>query len=124
MDDRTCVIGHIGYPARYGDYDDNQMYYDESPELIDAMLKKIIDKGFGIEINTSNFGRALDETMPPRSILQRYIQLGGEIITIGSDAHNITDIGKGYSRARDMLINFGVKYVCVFDKLKPEFIKL
>jgi len=124
MDDRVSVIGHIGYAARYSPYEDNKLKYEDFSDIIDELLIKIIKRGFGIELNTSNYGRKLDEIMPPISIIKRYRQLGGEIITIGSDAHKLKDIGKEYSKARQIALNAGFKYVSVFKNLESEFITL
>jgi len=124
MDDRVSVIGHIGYAARYSPYEDNKLKYEDFSDIIDELLIKIIKRGFGIELNTSNYGRQLNEIMPPISIIKRYRQLGGEIITIGSDAHKLKDIGKEYSKARQIALNAGFKYVSVFKNLESEFIAL
>ncbi|MEX1376443.1 MAG: histidinol-phosphatase HisJ family protein [Eubacteriales bacterium] len=124
MDPRVSVIGHIGYAARYSPYEDNRIYYEEFKDVIDELLTKAIQKGIGIEINTSNFGKYYEETMPPVSIINRYRELGGEILTIGSDAHVLHEIGKEYDRARQIAIDAGFKYICVFKNLKPEFIAL
>jgi len=124
MDDRVSVLGHIGYAARYSPYEDYKLRYEDFSEIIDDILLKTIRRGFGIELNTSNYGRKLDELMPPISIVNRYRQLGGEIITIGSDAHNCADIGKEYNTARQIALDAGFKKVCVFKNLKPEFIDL
>lgn len=124
MDSRVSVLGHIGYAARYAPYEDKRIYYEEFKDVIDEMLKRAIARGIGIEINTSNFGRYYDETMPPVSIIKRYRELGGEILTIGSDAHRLHEIGKEYDRARQIAIDAGFKYACVFKNLKHEFVAL
>lgn len=124
MDDRVSVLGHIGYAARYSPYEDYKLRYEDFSEVIDDILLKTIKRGFGIELNTSNYGKKLDELMPPVSIVNRYKQLGGEIITIGSDSHYPEDVGKGYSRAKQIALDAGFKNVCVFKDLKPEFIDL
>ena len=124
MDDRVSVIGHIGYAARYSPYEDYKLRYEEFSEIIDEFLIKIIKRGLGIELNTSNFGKKLDEIMPPISIIKRYRELGGEIITIGSDAHNLEDIGKEYIVAKEIALDAGFEYVSVFKNLQHEFIKL
>lgn len=124
MDDRVSVLGHIGYAARYSPYEDYKLRYEDFSEIIDEILLKTIKRGFGIELNTSNYGRKLDELMPPVSIVNRYRQLGGEIITIGSDSHTSADIGKAYNTARQIALDAGFKKVCVYKNLEPEFIDL
>ena len=121
MDDRVCVIGHI---AKYAPYEDYRLKYDEFREIIDDILRKIINRGFGIELNTSNYGKKLNDIVPPVSVIQRYRQLGGEIITIGSDSHYTEDVGKACEKARQIALDAGFKYLSVFKNLKKEFIKL
>ncbi|MBN2879611.1 MAG: histidinol-phosphatase HisJ family protein [Clostridia bacterium] len=124
MDDRVSVIGHIGYAARYSPYEDYRLRYEDYKDVIDELLIKAVKRGIGIEINTSNFGRQRDEVMPPVSIIKRYRQLGGEIITIGSDAHRVNDIGKGFEVARQIALEAGFKYISIFKNLKEEKIPL
>lgn len=124
FDERVSVIGHIGYAARYSPYDDYKLRYEDYNEIIDEILIKAIKRGFGIELNTSNYRNKLKELMPPVSIVNRYKQLGGEIITIGSDAHISSEIGNAYDAAKQIALNAGFKKVCVFKNLKPHFIDL
>ncbi len=124
MDERVSVIGHIGYAARYSPYKDKKLRYEDFRETIDDILLKVIKRGFGIELNTSNYGRDLNEIMPPVPIIKRYRQLGGEIITIGSDAHRLSDIGKKYDIAKQIAMDAGFRNVSIFKNLKPEFIEL
>jgi len=124
MDDRVSIIGHIGYIARYSPYDDYELRYEEFKDIFDELLIKAVRRGIGIEINTSNFGRKRDELMPPVSIIKRYRQLGGEILTIGSDSHRVSDIGKGFETARQIALEAGFKYLSVFKNLKEEKLPL
>jgi histidinol-phosphatase (PHP family) len=57
-------------------------------------------------------------------ILKRYRELGGEIITVGSDAHKPEDIGSHFNDAAELLSACGFRYYCVFEKRVAEFIKL
>ncbi len=122
MDDRVCVIGHIGYIAKYAPYDDSRLLYEDFSEIIDDILTRIIKRGFGIEINTANFGKKLNETMPPSPIIKRYRQLGGEIVTIGSDAHYTQDVGKAYYKAKQTALDAGFTHASIFKNLKQEYI--
>lgn len=127
FDKRTSVLGHIGYAVRYGikngHYDNPQLQYKDYPELIDELLMKVINRGIGLELNTSNYNYS-NEPMPPASIINRYKQLGGEILTIGSDAHKVCDIGQHYDKGISVAKAAGFKYVAVYKKLKPSFIKI
>ena len=112
------VVGHIGYITRFTADNKRPIQYDEYPELFDEILKTVIKHDKGIEINTK--GRSITgETLPPRSLLKRYHALGGEIITIGSDAHAFARVGDGISETIQMLKEIGFKAVTCFDRLTP-----
>ncbi len=90
-------------------------------EVIDKILKKLIEKKIGIEINTSALRYGLRDFHPCRKILKRYRELGGEIITIGSDAHRALDIMRDFDKAKDVLRELGFEKYCVFTKRKLEY---
>lgn len=118
------VLGHIDIIRRYGDYEDKSLKYSEFADLIDATLKILIEKGKGIEVNTSGFRYNLGSPLPGTEIIKRYRELGGEIITVGSDAHSISHIGYNFDCVKDELISAGFKYYTYFEKRKPVFSKL
>lgn len=119
-----CVYGHLNFISRYGMYDDNSLDYMEFAPAIDRVLKALIERGKGIEINTSGFRYGIDNCYPDIEILKRYKALGGEIITVGSDAHYAKDVADHISYAYNMLNTAGFKYITVFQGRKPNFIKL
>ena len=104
------VLGHIDYIERYvkqyGGYD-GSFCYDDHSELLDEIFRYIIGEGIGIEINTSGFKYGLGHVHPDSRFVKRYKQLGGEIVTIGSDAHDITQIGAHFERAESALREAG-----------------
>lgn len=116
-----CVYGHLDFISRYGVYADNSVAYEEYRDIIDDVLKKLIESGKGIEINTSGYRYGINGTYPQLSILKRYKELGGEIVTIGSDAHNPNDIAGRFDAAYDMLETVGFKYITLYRNLKPVF---
>lgn len=118
------VYGHMDFISRYGMYEDNTLEYRDYSDLIDSCLASLIEKDKGIEINTSGFRYGIDGTYPSMTILKRYRELGGEIITAGSDSHRPEDTGDHIEYAYDMMRTAGFKYVSVFRNRKPEFIKL
>lgn len=118
-----CILGHLDLVKRYGNLNniiDDKVFSDE----IDEILKLAIYDGKGIEINTSSFRYRLPDLTPSSYILKRYKELGGEIITTGSDSHNTSQVAHEFKRIYEFLRNSGYKYVCTFDKMKPNFIKL
>ena len=119
--DKFCVYGHIDFISRYGIYKDNSLKYRDYSDLIDEVLKTLINKNKGIEINTSGYRYKLNQTYPQYDILKRYKELGGEIITIGSDAHTPDYVGDHFEVAYEMLVKSGFKYITRFKNLKPSF---
>ncbi len=122
--EKFCVYGHIDFISRYGTYNDKTLKYSDYNDIIDEVLKLLINKNRGIEINTSGYRYKLNQTYPQYAILKRYKELGGEIITIGSDAHTPNYIADHFEVAYDMLEKAGFKYISRFKNLKPIFISI
>lgn len=118
------VYGHIDYVVRYGPNQNREYSYGRYQDILDEILRTIISKGCGIELNTGGFHYGLGEPNPCRAIIRRYRQLGGEIITIGADAHSPDKISYAFDKAADILADCGFTYYTVFKDRKPEFIKL
>lgn len=118
------VVGHIGYAARSCDNHLREPFcYARSSELFDAILKTVIADGKGIEVNTSSLC-TVGIPMPPSDVLARYRELGGEIVTIGSDAHHASRVGDGCADIMDMLKSIGFSYVTTFEAMQPIFHKI
>ena len=118
------VYGHLDYVVRYAPNQHKYYSYNKFKEIIDTILTKIISLDKGIEINSGSFRYGLPFSNPCTEIIKRYKELGGEIITIGSDAHNPKDIAHSFNLINDILLNCGFKYYCNFSKRKPIFVKL
>lgn len=118
------IVGHIDYIARYGLYDDKSLSYHDFTDIIDSLLTATIQYGKGIEINTSGIRYNLGQTHPHFDIIKRYKQLGGEIITVGSDAHRPEDIATHFDLAEQYLADLGFKAVAVFRSRKAVMVDL
>ena len=95
---------------------------EEYREIVDEILKVLVAKGKGMEINTSGVDRVGD-FLPGEAYLRRFRELGGEIVTVGSDAHTADRVGQYVPRALELLKEiFGC--VCTFADRKPIFHKL
>lgn len=118
------VYGHLDYVRRY--VRDKSYVYNDSKfyDITEMILKNIISKGHGIELNTRGLQQGFTPYIPTIAILERYKKLGGEIVTIGSDSHNIRNLGYGFKTAKDILINSGFKYFTSFENRKPTFVPL
>jgi histidinol-phosphatase (PHP family) len=122
------VYGHLDYIIRYViKYYGNVMTrlnYIEFKELLDEILLSIIKNDKGIEINTSGIRYGLGTPHPNIEIVKRYKELGGKIITIGSDAHEKKDLASNFDVAYDMLDEAGFESIAVYHNREPEFIKI
>lgn len=122
--DNYDVFGHIDYIIRYGGYDLKMYRYETYKDIIDDILKVIIQKGKGIEINTSGLRYGLGVLHPLLDVLKSYKRLGGTIVTFGSDAHQISDYYAGYDEAIQLLRDAGFKEVTVYKLRKPTFVSI
>lgn len=118
------VYGHLDYIVRYGP-NKNQFYsYEKFADVLEEILKVLIQKGKGIEINTGGFKYGLGHPNPTEKILKRYRELGGEIITIGADAHKPEHVAYDFKKVPEILAGCGFRYFTVFQQRKPVFYKI
>ncbi len=114
------TMAHITYPLRYlcGVY---KIPYDFSrfDDIIDEVFKTLIVKGKALEINTSGLRQNLNETMPGERYVKRFRELGGEFVTIGSDAHFAADVGAGIQQGLEIAQRCGFRYTTFFQKREP-----
>ncbi|MBO4376029.1 MAG: histidinol-phosphatase HisJ family protein [Lachnospiraceae bacterium] len=118
------VYGHLDYVVRYGASKDKNYSYEKYRDLFDKMLEELLDNEKGIEINTAGLRKGLGFAHPHIDILKKYKSLGGEIVTIGSDAHKPEDVAADFNVAEDMLKECGFKYYTIFENRIPEYKKL
>ena len=118
------IFGHIDYIVRYGPNKNKYYSYKDHDGVLDEILRQLIKRGKGIEINTAGYRKLGNEPNPSSEILKRYRELGGEIITVGSDAHSPGSVAYDFDRAEALLKELGYGYYCIFRDRKPEFIRL
>lgn len=113
------VLAHLDLIVRY---DKNGVYpFREVRDLVAEILKTAIADGKGIELNTSSWHYGLADTQPSRDILLLYKDLGGRIITIGSDGHTTRWLGDHIREAQEILKEIGFTEICTFDRMRPVF---
>ena len=95
------TLGHIDYICRKAPYEDSLLHYEEFPKEIDNILKLLADKGKSLEINTRLFGQK-DALKELEIICQRFKELGGQTVTIGSDSHHASAIGYSIEHAYEL----------------------
>lgn len=114
------VVGHLDYIIRYGPFDFKFYEYEDFKEIIDAILKAVIKKNKGIEVNTSGLRGPLNTIFPKEKVLKRYKEFGGKIITIGSDAHFNKDYYAGILDEINHLKVLGFSEISSFTKREEK----
>lgn len=122
---RFDSLSHLTYPWRYivGEHGltiQDELYEDK----IDEILKQLIRKRKSLEVNTSGFRQKLGETMPNEIILRRYRELGGKMITLGSDAHRWADVGAGIEQGLALLRKIGFTHFTIYVQHQPKFLPI
>jgi histidinol-phosphatase (PHP family) len=118
------VLGHFDLVKRYGVAHYGSFRPQAYEEEIRAVLRTAIQHGVGLEINTSGLRQAPAEPYPGRTVLDWYQELGGEILTIGSDAHHVAHLGAGCAEAAELARSVGYRAATVFEERQPRWIDL
>lgn len=115
------VVGHLTLPLRYlNERRGFHLTFDGFEAEIEDILRLVVEKGLGIEVNT-NHGKM---PLPDGKWLRMYRQLGGEIITLGSDAHRASDVGCAIRENQELLRVCGFRRFCTFDRGNPVWHEL
>ena len=127
-------MAHIGYCLRYMHRQgfDAEITMERYGGKLDTLLRMLIENGKGIELNVADLvpgghdapgehAEPLLKPVPSIEILRRYRELGGDIITVGSDAHSVKAAGVGLREGYQLLSDIGFRYVAVYKRHKPEF---
>ena len=115
---RFQVLGHLTLPLRYiNEHHGEHMTFRRHMDRVEEIFRTIIPQGVGIECNT-NRG---NEPLPGEDILRLYRSLGGEIITLGSDAHRPEDVGCFIRQRQELLRTCGFRYFTTFERGRPLF---
>ncbi len=117
-------IGHLDLVKRYASGNGTKADFMDHRDKLEEILTMIIQNGKGIEVNTSGLRQSAGECLPGFDIISFYRQLGGEIITVGSDAHIAGDVGKGIKDAIEIIQRAGFNYMTVYTGRQPSMIKL
>ena len=112
------VVVRVGKPL-YGGYDPRR--YEEA---IRAVLKNCIERGIALDLNTQGLRNRCQLLTPGVEILTWYAEMGGERVTLGSDAHTPDDIAANFDLALDALHTVGLKYVTQFEKREARLARV
>ncbi|NLT12522.1 MAG: histidinol-phosphatase HisJ family protein [Clostridiaceae bacterium] len=118
------ILGHYDYISRYAPYKDCKMYYDICPDEFDTLFRAMINSEKSLEINTRSISKLRsqghDNPMPDDRILLRYKELGGTIISLGSDAHSPDGLGQYFNETRKFLKQLGFDILTSYKNRKPQ----
>lgn len=118
-------LAHLTYPLRYiYERTDIRPDLDEYSEIIDEIFTYLVKRDKALEINTSGLFADIKSTLPDINLIKRFKELGGKYVTIGSDAHNCKDLGRGVERGIELAKTCGFKYFTVFENRIPKFIEI
>jgi histidinol-phosphatase (PHP family) len=118
------VLGHFDLVKRYGVNQYGPFDPTIFQEEIRVVLRKAVEKGIGLEINTSGLRQAPGEPYPALTVLRWYRALGGEILTLGSDAHHTKELGMGIARAQELAREAGFQVIATYKARQPRWIEL
>ncbi len=121
------TLAHITYPYRYFKRNGREGIADifgKGREYFEPVLKRIIKKGIALEVNTSGLRQDAGVTFPHTDLISFYRELGGEMITIGSDAHYPGDLAADIAPVCGLIKSLGFDSIVTFNKRKPIFHKI
>lgn len=115
-------MGHLDYIVRYGKKRKGRNYsYKKYAGIIDEILKLLVRYNIALELNTCGLRKQLGAPNPRPEILRRYRELGGTLVTIGSDAHKPLFLGYAFNTAKEILKTCGFTHFVYYEDRKPKF---
>lgn len=118
-------LGHFDYLIRYipASCGDKDYVFKEYKEVLDEIFKFLIEHNKALEINTAGLIKGLSCFHPKLETLKRYLELGGERITIGSDGHSPDKIATEFKKTEELLLSCGVKGYYVYKGRQEKFVE-
>ncbi|AQR95405.1 histidinol-phosphatase HisJ family protein [Clostridium saccharoperbutylacetonicum] len=113
------VLGHLDMIKRYDEI--SEYPFEKVKTIITDILKIVISDGKGIEINTSSHRYDLNDLTPSKDILRLYKNLGGKILTIGSDTHKKEHLGAYIEATKNELKKLGFNSYCTYENMIPIY---
>jgi len=117
--DHWSVLAHLDLIKRYDPA--GVQAFPANRDLVAATLEHVIAQGKGIELNTSSVRYGLADSQPAREILELYRDLGGSIVTLGSDSHEPAHLGAYLRHYQHYLASLGFEGFCTYDRMEPTF---
>ena len=117
-------MGHLDYIVRYGKRKSGTYSYRAYADIIDEILKLLVRYNIAIELNTAGIRKQLGHPNPHPDILRRYRDLGGTLVTLGSDSHKEYSLGFAFDTACEILRSCGFTHTVYYEKRQPKFVRL
>ncbi len=123
--DKFDTLAHLTYPLRYikGNYG-KPVDMSRYAEIIDEILLTLIKNKKSLELNTAGLRKPIGTTSPDEDILKRYKELGGSLITIGSDAHYAEHLGNGIGKGYEIALRCGFDKIALYQGRNPTLIPI
>ena len=111
------IMGHYDYIARYAPYPQASILYRDFSDIFDEMFRYLIQEGKALEINTKSYQEYKGRTPQLDSdILNRYKEMGGEIISFGSDSHDRERVGNNFTHYAGLMHRHGFRWTAHYEK--------
>ena len=117
-------LAHLTYPFRYIPADRQPGGYGRWEDIIDAIFRTLAQNGKALEINTSGLRKEIGLTQPDLPLIRRFFACGGELVTVGSDAHRTNEVGADIDRGLALAVEAGFRYVTLYSERKPQPVKI
>lgn len=125
LGDRFDIMGHYDYVTRYAPYPECSIFLKDFPDLLDTILRHLAENGKALEINTKTYQNYKGRTpVLDKNILLRYRELGGEMISLGSDSHDAGNVGHNFEQTAALIKSCGFKYLVHFEGRKPVMLPI
>lgn len=117
-------FGHLDFVVRYGPYQNKYYNLKTYGDCIDPILRELIRKDKALEVNTGGYKYGMGEPNPGWDVVRRYRELGGKLITIGSDAHVPGYLGYEFEKTASLLKKCGFREYAVYHRHEPVMMPL
>ena len=125
LGDDFDIMGHFDYIVRYAPYPKESILYRDFPAIMDEILKFLVENGKGFEVNTKSYKPyGLRTPQLDRDILIRYLELGGEIICLGSDSHDPAQVGFKFDYFAQYVKSFGFRRLGHFEGRRLKMVTI